>query len=443
MEYNEETIAKILNDQKQELLTNPNYREISRSIDYSLHLRTPEVSVITGVRRSGKSTLLRQIGAHFSPTANVHYVNFEDQRLSTFTVNHFRIFFERFLVGAALEKPILVIYDELQVVEEWERWIAELSGKKNCKVMISGSNAKLLSSEMATLLTGRHRDIHLWPLSFHEIARDLARTTPELIQETSTLASVQKQKILDDYVTFGGFPRAFLDRESSILRQYYADIVFKDIVQRKKIRNINAVQDIGGLLCSTNTRLFSKRKVAEKTLDITALTVAKFCGYFSETFLFSEISLFSRSKRKQLAGRSKFYCVDPILAKEVGFHFSGDTAYWVLENHVCNELLRREYAVYYWHAREKQEVDFIAVSSKQEKIAVQVALSLGDEDTQKREVRALEAAELELGIKKLMIITLNEAKLIPIASGNTVEVVRFADWALHNDTVIPAPTNSI
>ena len=431
MLYTSVTIANILADHKQDLFSNRSTSELHRIADYSTHMRTPEVSVVTGVRRCGKSTFLRQIGVAFSNQGNIHYINFEDQRLSRFHVDDFRIFFQEFLLKVDQQQPILIIYDEIQVVEEWERWVAELSSKKSYKVFISGSNAKLLSSELATLLTGRHRDIHLWPLSFAEIVQNNFRVgnVEEVTTDQSTSAIVEKRKLFESYLTYGGFPRAFLDQDCTILRQYFSDILLKDIIARKRIRHIDAVQEVGSLLCSTNSRIFSKRKTATQTLGINLLTVTKFCDYFVDSYLFSEIKLFSRSKRKQIAGRSKFYCVDPLVAKQTGFYYSNDSKYWILENHICNELLRRGMQVHYWHSRDGYEVDFIATSTNGRRIAIQSAVSLDNPEARSREIRALKHAMNELDINQLLIITENTAETIPLEN-TVISVIPFYDWAL-------------
>jgi predicted AAA+ superfamily ATPase len=420
----------VLADQLSELFKEET-GEIARNFNWENELSQPEVAVVTGVRRCGKSTLLRQHARKWKADCAIHYLNFEEQRLTRFEVDDFQTAYEEFLITATSKKKQILIYDELQLVEGWERWIAGMSSKKNIKIFISGSNSKLLSSELASLLTGRYRLLHVTPLSYSEILSsypDSVSTDPAL--RHSTANKIFYRRAMEDYLQFGGFPRAFISRDTTILGQYNADIIEKDIALRRRVRNVSALKNLGSILASQNSRLLNQSLVSRDLGIKSLITTAKFCDYFLETFLYSEIRLFSRSKRGQLRGRSKFYAVDPLLAKQVGFH-AGDSTYWILENHVCNEFLRRGYELYYWHSKNNYEVDFIARKKSGEMIAVQISISLADPKTREREFRALQAAKNELGIKELLVITRDEINILS-AELSGVTVFPFYEWAKLN-----------
>jgi uncharacterized protein len=183
-------------------------------------------------------------------------------------------------------------------------------------------------------------------------------------------------------------------------------------------------------MSSQNTRLFNRSKIAKELGIRDTNTLSKYCGYFIETYLYHELRCFFKSRRKELRSLSKFYAVDPILAKKSGIHYSS-TNYWILENFVFLELVRRFDYIWYWHSEKKYEVDFIVKDKEGELYAFQVAQSVADSETKQRELRAIEAAYDELKIKGAHIITESEYDTFQIG-GKKVEALPFYRWALMN-----------
>ena len=287
-----------------------------------------------------------------------------------------------------------------------------------------------IPSGLASLLTGRHLPLHITPFSFSElVAADPEASPTNPVERSTTAVSIRKRQIFEDFQKFGGFPRAAASRDSAILGQYYEDIVQKDIALRKGVRNVVGLKQLGSVLASQNTRLFNQSKVAKELGIKSSLTIGKFCDYFKETYLYSEVRQFSRSKRQQLRGRAKFYAVDPLMAKEVGFHHT-DSEYWILENHVCNELLRRRCELFYWHSKEGYEVDFIVRRRDGSYEAIQVAVSLNKPETLEREMRALACARRDLEITIHTVITRDDQDGSNLQAGQ-VRVVPFYRWALE------------
>jgi len=294
-------------------------------------------------------------------------------------------------------------YDEIQQVPGWERWVRYLATKSNHKVFVTGSNSEMLSSELASTLTGRHTPLHLTPLSYQEIASYWG-----VAKDASSQSKVERFKVINQLLTIGGFPRPFLDNETSLLPIYFSDIINRDIIRRRKVRHGSALIRLGDLLCRENTRLFNRTKTA-KLLGIKDLmTIDKYCEYFKECYLFYELRNYSLSLRKKLRSLSKFYCVDPALPATVaGSPSAGQSA--CFENLVFLELLRLfpQASFSYWHSPQKREVDFI-VEQQGELVAIQVAQFIYNEQTLVREVEGLKEASQELGTGKLFLVTLEQ-----------------------------------
>lgn len=424
---NKQTLFDTMLDQYRRI-TIVNSNSIKREFDINKVLSGTEVSTITGVRRCGKSTLLKQIASECTKrNYNLHYLNFEDNKLTNFTASDFKIAYNHFIEHSDQTKKNILIYDEVQNVPEWEKWVSPFNDDEKNKVIISGSNAYVLSSELSTLLTGRHKQYEITPLTFRELIpnelQDISYSEPMQQEDKVTL-----RKIYASYLEYGGFPRAFLDQSTEILEQYYQDIIFKDIGFRKKVRNTTQLNALSIILASQNTRLFNKSKITPEVglKDINTLT--KFCSYFIETYLYREIRCFSESMRKQLRSLSKFFCVDPVLAQTCGYH-GGDVGYWKLENLVFNTLIKIYKEIWYWTSKSGHEIDFVVKEKDGSLTGFQVAYSLTDEKTKLREIRAIEDGFKELKLKSAFIITDNEFEEISIYK-NHVQVVPFYRWCL-------------
>jgi predicted AAA+ superfamily ATPase len=421
-----EQLASILNEHISE-------NELPR-IDCGLEdsLTRQEITVVTGVRRCGKSTLTQQLIRKNHTNWNVHYINFEEQKLRNFAFDDFEVAYNNFMRQTDTSKKYLLIYDEIQNIDGWEKWVSSFTSatssiNKRTKVIITGSNARLLSTELSTLLTGRHEKIEISPLSFKEVVQQ----SFQHIKSEDTLSaqdSLELQKQYLEYLQYGGFPKAYTSKSTKLLGQYYEDITLKDIAVRKKIRNISALQSLSTLLTSQNTRLFNKSKIALELGIKDTTTLSKFCSYFIETYLFSEIRCYARSRRQQLRSLSKFFCVDPIMAKEVGYHDT-TSSYWILENLVFNVLKKRYREIWYWHSKEGFEVDFVAKEKDGELHAYQVASSIKNQETRERELRALSSAIKEIKATKCSIITEFEHEEIR-NSDRVINVIPFYLWSL-------------
>ncbi len=392
-------------------------------VDFDSHLKGPEVSVITGVRRCGKSTFFKQIQMLLPQPNKVYFFDFEDPLLDDFGIQDLQTVYELWL---EMDSPrdqdsVFIFYDEIQNVENWERWVRKLAKYKKHKIFVTGSNSQMLSGELATALTGRHRPIHMMPLSFFELCEHSFQLSQlDALSQESTEISVKKNKILESLLRIGGFPRPHLEKNTSLLPLYFNDIITKDIIRRRKIKNSQALVRLGGLLCRENTRLFNRAKTS-KILDIKDnSTFSKYCSYFQETFLFYEIRQYSPSLRKQMRSLSKFYCVDPALPRSVaGSSSSGYSSEF--ENLVFLELKRIFSEIYYWRSQDGREVDFLVKGQKGWR-GIQVAYSVSSPETLNREIEALKSLNSEIAVEKNYIVTAAENRTIKTDSVR-VEVI--------------------
>ncbi len=422
-------LEQVLADQLRSFLSEESLAE--RDVSIIPHLTTPEITVITGVRRCGKSTLMKLVARQIQNEFSIFYIDLDDSRLFDFTLQNFQDALEIWLKWRQKkENRIVFFFDEIQNIAGWERWVTALAKNANYKVCITGSNATLLSSDLATHLTGRYTTIALMPFSFPEAVRLSNRSDmSSIVWRKSTEGRVALRRRLEEYLQFGGFPRAILSRSTHVLPQYYKDILEKDIIHHHDVRNRKGITALGRLLMSDVTKLFNKSSAAHEIGIERPATIGNYCSYFEECYLVSEVKGFSYSVRKQSRSLPKYYAVDVALARSVSFGFSANDGV-ALEQLVFLELLRREKEIFYWRSVDGFEVDFVTSRGKGIDEAIQVSLALSIPKTRERELRALEVVQRELNVKKLTLITLDESEPEIALGKGSVRVVSFADWAL-------------
>ena len=374
-------------------------------------LRTPLIKVISGPRRAGKSTLaLQALDNH-----RFAYLNFEDERLPSDIDGDA-------LVGAldrVYGKVDYYFFDEIQNLLHWEKLLNRLH-RLGKNVIVTGSNARLLSLEFGAALTGRYVAVELLPLSLKEIASHEALTS-------GTVA---------DYLKEGGFPEVVMKTAAgtNYLSALWDAIVLKDIVQRHKIRQVTALRNLLTLaLTSMGSRYSTDSLTRSLKGEISAPTTKKFLSYASEAFLIFELSLFHPKPRRRLKSDRKAYTVDNgfFSAKHVGVF---DDAGKLLENLVFIELMRRGFKpnldLFYYETKRKQEVDFLVRDGVKNCELLQASYSLGQQKTRDRECRALVQAANELDVSELTIVTMNERK-DERYDGKQIRVVPLKEWCLE------------
>ena len=388
-------------------------------------IAAPEILVISGVRRCGKSVLMQQIKA--KREEQDYYLSFDDDRLLHFEVEDFQVLYDVFVEDFGMQHSFYL--DEVQLIPGWERFVDRLYSHKN-KVFVTGSNAFLLSKELGTLLTGRHLKQELWPMSFVEylMLKDVVWEKKDLY---TTEGRAKMLNLQDAYLNEGGFPQYLSTRNPRYLKELYNDIIYRDIVVRHKLPSDRQIREVAYYLASNYTHRFTYNSVAKATGIKSADTATDYIGYLEESYLVGVVTKYDYKVGEQMKSPKKVYFVDNGLVSQIGFNFSNNFGQ-KLENAVYVELRRREKEIFYFH--DKGECDFVIREGKDIVVAYQVTVSLKDEETRKREVDGLKAAMDAFGLMEGYIITKDETEERKLADGRVVHVVPFYRWIINAET---------
>jgi predicted AAA+ superfamily ATPase len=409
---------------------------LGKERDYHIlsYLDVPEIKILEGVRRSGKSTLMYQVLAKvLQKNAQVLYINFEDELLKHYSLAE--------IVATYQERaPIQCLFiDEIQLCKDWVSYIRKTYDRKEMKqIWISGSNSSLIQREYATLLTGRNFAIDIYPLSFKEYLHFHDHTTEPL--PFSTTKEIDIKKHFHAYLEWGGFPAVALRNiyQKELLGNYFDDFIYKDIASRYEV-NLIKLKELGLYLASNSAKIFSYRNIGN-TLRLHPNTVTDYVSYFKEIFLFKELHKFDFSLKSQLGHDKKIYMMDTGLAASVSFRFSSDKGR-MLENLVFIELIRRKQEIYFH--KKKKECDFIIKQEFEIIQAIQVTLTLQDPDTKQREMAGLLEAMTVSGLKEGWILTDNEeGEETIIEDGITYQIIILPVWKWLLDSVKSQPSQN-
>ena len=366
------------------------------------YLQIPEIKILEGARRVGKSTLLYQIIRKIlKQKKNVLYVNFEDEILKKYTLNEIILAYST--VGS-LEN---IFIDEIQNCKEWVPFIRKVYDRKEIpQIWISGSNSSFIKIEFATLLTGRNITIKVHPLSFKEYLH--FRSVKGIKKPISSKKQIEIKKHFIQYLEMGAFPAVILRPvlQKELLISYFEDFIYKDIASRHDVNTLK-IKELGIYLASNSAKLFSYRGCAT-ALGVHPKTVMDYCSYFYEIFLFSELYKFDFSLKNQIGSEKKIYIADTGMANAISFRFSEDRGR-ILENIVFNELKRQEKEIYFH--KQKQECDFLIKEDLKISQAIQVSKTLQDPEVKKREVRGLLEAMHIHNLHQGLILTMDEEGL--------------------------------
>lgn len=368
-------------------------------------LKSPNIKLLTGPRRVGKSTqaLLMLRGKNFA------YLNFDDNEL----LNKWDEQQAKMLLGEIYPNYEYLLLDEVQNIDGWDVWVNKLY-RRGVNLVITGSNAKMLSGEMATVLTGRYLEINMLPFSLVEAS-----------QFASRLGNAEK--IQDDFLKNGGYPETFTQRSitQSYLQTLFDSILYKDIVRRHKIRNATDLNNVAMFLLSNFTGTFSYNDVADDLGLSSVSTTKKFMDYLHEPFLFYYLDRYNNKLKLMKKAPRKVYVVDNGFVVSKAFNLS-DNLGKLLENQVFVELLHRGYdtekTLFYYHSRNDKETDFVLREGNKVKELIQVCYDMSKEKTIKREVDSIVECAGELGCDNLTIVTWNEERTIE-KKGYTIKVV--------------------
>ena len=375
---------------------------------------TPDIKVITGIRRSGKSILMQEYISYLKDhyeDINIIFIDFMDlsfealkeyHALHTYVEEHYRQGKENYL-----------FIDEVQMCPNFELAVNSLYSKRKYDIYITGSNAFLLSADLATLFTGRYIEIHVYPFSFKEYCKHYSDNSDIDI-------------LFEEYTIKGGFAGSYAyntekDRKDYI-KEVYETIVTRDLVQKYSLPDTLMLQRLSEFLMDNISNLTSPSKISNMLTSTNHVTIGKYIKYLCNAFVFYDIKRYDIRGKKYLKSTEKFYLSDVGMRYAILGTRNMDFGR-VYENMVCLELLRRGYDVYVGKLYQK-EIDFVAQKGS-EKIYIQVSDNITEEETFKREYTPL--LQIRDAYPKIIIARTNH----PEYSYEGIRIFDIKDWLLN------------
>lgn len=403
---------------------------LSRLEDY---LKVPSTTVaVTGVRRSGKTFLCRQmikrsIENGMDPRSTI-FINLEDPALEPYLGTQLLVdILDTYLHYLKPEGQIYFFMDEVQTIKGWEGWVRSMIEKSpEVKIIVTGSSSEIMSQELSSLLTGRFMELRIQPFSF-----------PEFLGFYGALDKVwnekQMQKDLLEYMEVGGYPQVQSiqnhDLKEEFLKELFHSTINRDIVNRFGVREVHKLKSLVTLLLNNVSNLTSVTKLKNSMnsagIKISSTTVNEYFSYLSESLIFIFIPIISYKAKDIEQYPKKLYCIDTGMVRSVKSPKRMDLGS-LAENIVAVELLRRfpKDEIFYWNG--KGEVDFVLVRGD-EKQLIQVCWDMEDPKTRKREIKALFEAEKELGSANKLILTREGSD-----TEEGIEIQPLWKWLLEN-----------
>lgn len=416
-------LQAILTDQKEVFQSKKGL--IARDVLLEKYLNTSQVVVITGVRRCGKSSLLFLIKEALKLKENQFcYCNFDDERI---------IYYPNLLndiYASHIEQyqtaPIF-FFDEIQEVPDWQKFVNRMYEQSH-KTFVTGSNATLLSSEISTSLTGRNKVLELFPFSFSEYLK--LNDKSYAIHQLSVKQKALIQSDLNHFLELGGFPLVLKENDLEIAHALFQDVLYRDIVIRYQLSNVEELRRMSLFLISNIGKLFSYSTLQAIAELKSRNSVNKYLQYLEASHLFCYLKKFDYSIKKQIMNSRKVYAIDNALSNRLGFRFSENKGR-LLENAIYIELKRRGKEVYYFN--QKYECDFLIKEQLNITEAIQVVYSLNDMNRE-RELRGIQEAIKSYSIQKGTIIVMDENEyFIDLPKG--VKVISAFKWFLTNEEI--------
>ena len=354
--------------------------------------------IVSGIRRCGKSTLLKQL--ILNQVENTFFLNFDTPKLYNFELSDFELL-DGFI--NQMDKKIL-FFDEIQVIAGWELYIRQKLDE-GYRVVVTGSNASLLSVELGTKLTGRHVTKELFPFSYKEFCgfRNFKASETSLTQ----------------YMVNGGFPEYLKTQNQDILAALIDDILSRDIAVRHNIRDVKSLKRLLVYVASNVGNLVTAKKLTQTIGIKSSVTILDYLSFFEESYLIQLMPKFSYSYKVQLVNPRKIYFIDNGLLSAVSASFNKDLGK-KLENIVFWELRRQQKEIYYYNEK-GQECDFVVCKNNHPEQLIQVCYEL-NKDNETREQQVLFEAMEFFKLDKGLIITFNQSDVI-LNHGKRIDVI--------------------
>lgn len=419
----EKTILQVLAEQQEEIKSYKPQKWVTRKEESLFEFDTTMAQVVIGVRRSGKSTLCHKVllerGVRYG------YVNFDDDRLADLKTEDLNTVLSCVYQLYGTDVPYLVL-DEIQDVDGWYLFVNRLL-RTSLHIFVTGSNAKLLSGELATHLTGRYNEIHLYPFSFSEYC--LYHQID--MQSITTKADAERKRAFMDYIHDGGFPEMQgLRNKRAYVQSLIEAILRKDIKKRFNIRNIESLRKLAHHLINNACQEVNYDELSE-LLGIADKTVKKYVDYLCQAFL---VQLLTRHsfKSKERIRNQKVYIVDTGLQGNRDNALMPENIGWRLENIVFIELLRRcaqDFLDVYYHkpAPRAKEIDFVVCDQDKAVELIQVAYEIDSPKAYDRETSSLVKASDALSCSHLTLIAFSQTRDVEI-EGKTIHIISALEW---------------
>ena len=424
----EKIILQVLAEQQEEIKGYKPQKWVARKEEALFEFETKMAQVVIGVRRSGKSTLCHKVlmerGIRYG------YVNLDDDRLADMKTEDLNTVLSCVYQLYGTDIPYLVL-DEIQDVDGWYLFVNRLL-RSDLHIFVTGSNAKLLSGELATHLTGRYNEIHLFPFSFSEYCQYHHIDT----QGITTKAEAERKRAFMDYIHDGGFPEMQgLRNKRAYVQSLIEAILRKDIQKRFKIRNIEALRKLAHHLINNACQEINYDEMSE-LLGIADKTAKKYIDYLGQAFL---IQLLTRHsfKSKERVRNQKVYIVDAGLQGNRDNVLAQENLGWRLENVVYIELLRRSaqnFLDIYYHkpTPRAKEIDFVVCDQSKAVELIQVAYEIDSVKAYVRETSSLIKASAALSCNRLTLIAFTQTRDVEI-EGKTIHIISVLEWLLNSN----------
>ena len=378
------------------------------------------IKIIVGPRRAGKSVFALML-LKDRPFA---YFNFDDESFRVTAPGDLDRLMQE--LNVAYGATTYVLFDEIHNVPRWELFVNRLH-RQGYRIVLTGSNARLLSSDLATALTGRHIPIEILPFNFKEVMRARAITSDA---DHAVLFS-----LLHEYMVYGGYPEVVLHHLDArlYLSVLFDSLIFKDVVKHHKVRFAQQIDHLGLYLINNCATLYSLRKLARSLEFSSGITLEKYVGYLIEAYLLVSVNRYGHKAMERIKSPKKIYAIDNGFVAAKAVQHAPDNGR-LLENMVCTELIKRGYQpnreLFYYKTRNDREIDFVLKKSIAIQELVQVAYNIHDQTAQEREVKALIEAAQETQVSQLTLLTWDTQQEIR-RDQQVVSSVPILDWLMR------------
>ena len=406
--------------------------------EYHIPLESKKIISLIGVRRSGKSSILFDLIKRLrenNDRENIIYINFEDDRLYPLVLSSLDLLLESYyeLYPTKREEKVYLFLDEVQVVDNWELYVRRIYDTENIHIYVTGSSAKLLSTEIATSLRGRTIVYEIFPFSFNEYLQ--YKEIKVNLHSSKSLSFIKNA--LDAYLIDGGFAET-INEDPPVARKILSDylelIVYKDIVDRYNIKNRSLLKHLNKY-CFTNiatlvsfTKLFNEFK--SQGYKLSKDTIFDYISYLEDAYTLFPVPIYRNSVKEEQRNPKKIYAIDNGF-KKIYDYAMGEDMSKLYENVVFLHLRRQTKDIYYF--KEKQEVDFyVKIDSKS--YLVNVSYKIEDPVTRKREIDGLIEAMTYFNLSKAYLVTGQEDTVVEIER-KKIYIVPLYKWLL--ETVQP------